>query len=162
MEPVLTAQNVSVTKFMSLEAGTEFTAKVEEVLDSNPVTKKLMEAAQTVEDVYQIAKEYVEIKLEDFKVIFDKTVKYFKEEKAELPDEVMDGVVGGGFFDWLDKWKHQIITVSIAVGCAAVGAAIGGALGGGPGALALGLIGFGIGVGAAGGYRMLVDDGVIS
>ncbi len=158
MENVLTAQNVSVAKFMQVEGTTELIEKVDAALDSNPVTRKLMEAAQTVEDVYQIAKKYLEIKLEDFKIIFEKTVKYFKEEKTELPDEVMDTVVGGSFGDWLNKWKRNIITAAIAVGCTVVGAVTGACLGGGPGALALGLIGFGVGVGVAGAYNICTEE----
>ncbi len=153
MEKVMTAANVDVAKLMRVDGAKDLVAKVEEFLDADPVAKKLMQVAETVEDVYEVAKKCLKITLDEFKIIFDKTVNYFKEEKTVLPDELMDNVVGGGW--WSDFWnnnKHAIVCTSIMVGCCVAGAVIGGIIGAGPGALAFGLMGLGIGGVLAGVY----------
>ena len=153
MEKIMTAENVDVARLMHAEGAKDVVAKVEEYLAADPVATKLMQVAETVEDVFEVVKKCVKITLAEFKIIFDKTVNYFKEEKTALPDEVMDGVVGGGW--WSDFWnnnRHAIVCTSIMVGCAVAGAVVGGIIGGGPGALALGLIGLGIGGVLAGVY----------
>lgn len=126
MADVLTAQNVDVAKFMHVEGMQAEVDKVQVALEENPVTQKLMEAAQTVEDVFQIVKEFAKTTLEDFKLIWDKTLDYFKNEKAELPDEVMDSVVGGwSFSSFWERFKRPIIAVGIVVAGAAGGAVAG-------------------------------------
>ena len=147
MEKVLTVENVSVEKAVNYEGAKEALDKIWEMVEANPVSMKLLEAAQTVEDMYEIAKEYVAIKFSDFKVLFDKTVDYFKEPKTALSDEVMDSVVGGwsisGFFN---KWKKEIIATTIAVGCTVAGIAIGAVLGGWVGAAAGAVAGAAVGL----------------
>lgn len=126
MADVLTAQNVDVAKFMHVEGMQAEVDKVQVALEENPVTQKLMEAAQTVEDVFQIVKEFAKTTLEDFKLIWDKTLDYFKNEKAELSDEVMDSVVGGwSFSSFWNKFKKPIIAAGIVVACVAGGIAAG-------------------------------------
>lgn len=126
MADVLTAQNVDVAKFMHVEGMQAEVDKVQVALEENPVTKKLIEAAKTMEDVFQIVKEYVQVKLEDFKTIWEKTLDYFKSEKAALPDEVMDSVVGGwSFSSFWERFKRPIIAVGIVVAGAAGGAVAG-------------------------------------
>ncbi len=147
MEHTITAENVDVSKVMHVEGAEEAMEKVGEIIDANPVTRKLLEAAETMEDAYEVFKTYVEMKWEDFKVIFNKTVDYFKNEKAALPDEVMDQVVGGGWWgDVWNKYKHQIIRASILVGCAAVGAAVGALTAGAAGAVVIGFVGAVVGI----------------
>ena len=161
MEKVLTVENVSVEKAVNYEGAKEALDKIWEMVEANPVSMKLLEAAQTVEDMYEIAKEYVAIKFSDFKVLFDKTVDYFKEPKTALSDEVMDSVVGGGFFDWWNENKHGILRVTILVGCVVAGAAIGAATGGVAGAVVFGLVGLGVGLAGATAYEALAMDKTI-
>ena len=147
MSEAITVENVNVAQVMSAEGAVERVQRILAGLEENPAVKKLMEAAETVEDMYAVAKEYIQIKLEDFKVLWDKTVDYFKESKAALPDEVMDSVVGGwsisGFFN---KWKKEIIATTIAVGCTVAGIAIGAVLGGWVGAAAGAVAGAAVGL----------------
>lgn len=158
MEKVLTVENVSVEKAVNFEGAQEAMDKIWDAVKANPVSMKLLEAAQTVEDMYEIAKEYVEIKLSDFKVLFDKTVDFFREPKTELPDEVMDSVVGGGFFDWFRENKDGILRTTIFVGCIIAGAAIGAATGGVAGAIVFGLVGVGVGLVGAAVYDVFACD----
>lgn len=146
MTNTITAENVDVAKIMSVEGSAEALEKVGEIIDANPVSKKLLEAAQTVEDAYQVFKDYVKMKWEDFKIIFEKTVDYFKEPKAALPDEVMDQVVGGGWSDFWNKYKHKIIRASIIVGCAVAGIAVGALTAGAAGAVVVGFVGTIVGI----------------
>ncbi len=145
-EPIA-VENVDVAKVMRTEGAGEAVARLQVLMEENPVVKKLMEAARTVEDMYEVAKTYIEVKLEDFKVLWNKTVDYFKESKTALPDEMMDSVVGGwsisGFFN---KWKKEIIATTIAVGCLAAGVVIGAALGGWVGAAAGAVAGAAVGL----------------
>ncbi len=145
-EPIA-VENVDVAKVMRTEGASEAVARLQVLMEENPVVKKLMEAARTVEDMYEVAKTYIEVKLEDFKVLWNKTVDYFKESKTALPDEMMDSVVGGwsisGFFN---KWKKEIIATTIAVGCLAAGVVIGAALGGWVGAAAGAVAGAAVGL----------------
>ncbi len=146
MANTITAENVDVAKIMSVDGSAEALEKVGEIIDANPVSKKLLEAAQTVEDAYQVFKDYVEMKWEDFKIVFEKTVDYFKEPKAALPDEVMDQVVGGGWSDFWNRNKHKIIRASIIVGCVVAGIAVGALTAGAAGAVVVGFVGAIVGI----------------
>ena len=133
MAEAVTVENINVAEVMDREGVQEATEKILDSMGKNPVIAKLLEAAETVEDAYEVTKNYLKIKLEDFKVLFNKTVDYFKEAKTELSDEVMNSVVGGSFGSWWNKWKKAVIATAIVVGVVALGVASGG--------VALGLIG---------------------
>lgn len=153
MSEAITVENVNVAQIMSVEGTHEVVDKMIAVMEENPVAKKLMDAAQTLEDMYAVTKEYVEMKLEDFKVIFNKTVDYFKESKTELPDEVMDTVVGGwSLGSFVNKWKRQILATCILLECVATGVLIGAAVGGPAGALVGAFGGLVVGCVSSGGY----------
>ncbi len=150
MANVLTAENVDVSKVMAAEGMQDAADKVLQELEANPVTQKLMETAQTVEDMFQIVKNYAKVKLEEFKVIWDKTVNYFKEEKAALADEMLDNVVGGwSFSSFWNKWKKPILAAAIVVGCTVAGVVVGAATAGLGGAAIGAAVGAGIGALAA-------------
>ncbi len=148
MADALTVENVDVAKMLSVEGADKSVDDMVAAMEENPAVKKLMDAAETLEDMYHVVKEYLAIKLEDFKVLFDKTVDYFKETKAALSDDVLDNVVGGGFWDCVGKWRKEILAVTVLVGsvveCTLIGAAIGGPAGAACGAFV------GLFVGAAG------------
>ncbi len=155
MANTITAENVDVAKVMALSEAQEAMDKVGELIEANPVSKALLAAAQTVEDAYKVFKEYVEMKFEDFRIILEKTAAYFKEPKAALPDEVMESVVGGGW--WSNLWntcKEKIIRGAIIVGCIAGGIAIGALTGGAAGAVVFGLVGAVVGLGGCYVYEM--------
>ncbi len=159
MANTITAENVDVAKVMALSEAQEAMDKVGELIDANPVSKALLAAAKSVEDAYQVFKDYVEMKFEDFRVIFEKTANYFKGTKAELPDEVMDSVVGGGW--WSDLWnshKEKIIRAAIIVGCIAGGIALGALTGGAGGAVVFGLVGALAGCAGVVAYNILTED----
>ena len=142
MAEAVNFENVDIAAIMENEAFKEVEEKLTEKMEENPVVTKLMEAAQTVEDAYQVVKEYVTVKLEDFKVLFDRTVNYFRESKTALSDEVMEAVVGGGWFsDFWNNHKKQIIRACVIIGAGVVGAAVGVLTGGAAGAFALGVLG---------------------
>ncbi len=96
------------------------------VMEKDPVAVKMIEAAQTAEDVFEITKRYVEVKWEDFKRIFKESVAYFSNSKAELNDEVLDHVAGGWGWDFIgsSKWSC-ILGCVVGVAMAVVGAGIG-------------------------------------
>ena len=142
MAEAVTVENINIAAIMDSEAGKKAEAKLTEVMEANPVVSKLVKAAETVEDVYQIAKEYFTMKFEDFKVLFERTVNYFKESRTELSDEVLNNVVGGwSFSSFWNEYKEKIIKTAFVVACAAAGAAIGVMTGGLGGALLGGVVG---------------------
>ena len=123
MAEAVTVENISVAEVMDCEGVQEATGKLLDSMKKNPAVAKLLDAAETVEDAYEVAKNYIKMKLEDFKVIFDKAVDYFKESKAELSDEILDSVVGGSLGSWWNKWKTAVIATAIVVGIAALSVA---------------------------------------
>ncbi len=142
----MTVENVNVAEVMADEKAREAAEKLEAALEANPEDNALMEAAQSAEDMYQVAKKYISIKLEEFKVLFQKTVDYFKQDKVALQDEVLDSVAGGwSLSNFWNTYKKKIIAVAIVVGTTAAGIAIGAAVGGLGGALLGGAIGFAAG-----------------
>ena len=150
MAEAVTVENINIAAIMESEAGKKAEEKLTEVMEANPVVSKLVKAAETVEDVYQIAKEYFTMKFEDFKVLFERTVNYFKESKAELSDEGLDNVVGGwSFSGFWNEYKEKIIKTAFVVACTAIGAGLGAVTGG----LGVALLG-GV-VGALGGATTL-------
>ncbi len=142
----LTVENVSVAKVMANEKAQEAAEKLRAAMEANPEDNALMEAAQNAEDMYAVAKKYVKMKLEEFKVLFQKAVDYFKEDKVQLKDEMLDSVAGGwSFSSFWNDYKKQIVACVVCVGCIVAGAAIGAATFGIGGALAGAVIGFGVG-----------------
>ncbi len=157
MANTITAENVDISQVMGADGAAEAVETVGKLIEANPVSKKLLEAAETVEDAYEVFKNYVKMKWEDFKVVFEKTVDYFKAPKAALSDEMLDGVVGGSWGDFWNKYKHVIIRASIVVGCVAGGIAIGALTGGAAGAAVFGLLGAVAGIGGVLAYECKRD-----
>lgn len=121
-------KTMTYKEFMENETVKKSTAEVMAAIEQDPEAMKLLDAATTVEDMFEATKRYVKIAWEDFKKLFANTVDYFSVQKAALRDEVLDNVVGGwsfsSFFDSISK-KAQCIA------CVVVGAAVvvaGGAL----------------------------------
>lgn len=103
-------------------------------MENNPVVSKLLEAAQTVEDMYNIAKGYFEITFEKFQTMYEEATNYFKQDKVELADDTMEAVVGG-VPKWLKKLGKIALATVIVVGVVAACAATAGAAGAAVGAL---------------------------
>ncbi len=134
-------EDVNVAEILEQE---EAKSQVQEILaafEANPAAMKVLEAAQSAADVFEIVKKFAKLKWEEFKVLFDKTVQYFREDKAKLDDETLEQVSGGSLSSWWNKWKKDIICSVIFFGCLAVGAVAGACLGGFYG----GLLGFAAG-----------------
>ena len=144
------AETMTYSEIMENETVRKGMDEMKAALEADPVTMKLLDAAKNVEDMYEVAKKYMQLKFEDFKKAFHMTVDYFFAPKEALADEVLDNVAGGSFFfrdlfNSLSK-KAQCIAGCIAggliiLGGAAVGAAgvaFGGVLGAVAGAAVLG------------------------
>ena len=82
---------------------------------------KLIDAAKTVEDLYEATKRFIKMKFEDFKVVFQNTFSYFSSAKAALSDEILDDVAGG--------WSLSSVFSSISKKALCIaGCVIGGAI----------------------------------
>ena len=126
MAEAVTVEELNVAEAMGREGMSETTGKLLSAIEENPVVSKLLNAAETIEDAYDVVKNYVVLKFEDFKVLFNKTMDYFKESKMALDDKVLDNVAGGGWFsDIWNKYKKEIVCAVIVIGCTAVGALAG-------------------------------------
>ena len=117
-----------VLDMKALMADSEGRGKVEEIqkiLENDSVIGKLMEAAQGIQDAYEIVKKFVTVKYETFKALCMDVLDYFNEDKVALSDETMDAVVGGGFFgDLWNKCKKVVISVGVGVLCGLGAAAL--------------------------------------
>ena len=92
-------------------------------MEADPVVNRMMDAAETVEDMYEVAKRYIQIKFEDFRQAFNEAMDYLKGSKVELDDDVMECVAGG--FSWGGLWNTlKKVAVAVAVGVAVVGACV--------------------------------------
>lgn len=124
------AADINVAEIMSHEENQTAAEQLKAAIENNPAVSQMMEAAHSVEEMYQAVKEYISLKLDDFKVLFDKTIEFFKSPKVQLEDDMMECVVGGGFFSNLwDKYKKTICAVVVVAGMAVVGAAAGAVVG---------------------------------
>ncbi len=110
----------------------------------------LMEAAQTAEDAYQAVKTFLKVKWEDFKIVFQKTMDYFKEDKLALDDEVLNSVSGGGWSEFWNKIKKPLTAVAVVAFMAVCGAVIGFDVAGPIGAAVGAVVGTVAGIGVAG------------
>lgn len=147
------ATTVNVAEVLSVEENQSYVEKIKEAIEKNPVVTKALEVAETVEEVYGTVKDYIQVKFEDFKVCFEKAMSFYKESKAELSDEVLDNVAGGGFWGNLwNKYKTAIIATAIVVGCIATGGVVGVAAGALMGTVAAGVAGGVIGGAITGGF----------
>ncbi len=152
----IAVENINVAEILENEKSAEGLEKVKEVLDSDPEVSALVKAAESIEDVYEIVKKFSKATFEQVKVIFQKTVDYFKEAKAELSDEVLDSVVGGwSLSSWWKKNKKDIIGGAVWVACIGIGIAVGACTAGLGGALIGGCVGV-VGGAVAGGVAYAV------
>ena len=136
----MTAADVNVAELLNNAENQTYIDQLKEAIGKNEIVAKALEAAETAEEVYSAVKDYIKLKLEDFKVCFEKTISFYKESKSELSDEVMEAVSGGGW--WANFWnKHKagIITAAIFVGCVALGGVAGLAAGAFIGEVAAGI-----------------------
>ena len=123
-------EDVNVANLLGTEEAKAGVEKFRTAMEANPVLNKVLEAAKSIEDMYQVAKCYLDIKLEDFKILMNKTADYFKSPKIKLEDDMMECVVGGwdigGFWN---KYKKVIISAAIIAGVAAITGGLGAAVG---------------------------------
>ncbi len=142
---------VDIKVFMANEAVAENVGKLEAVIAEDKETCAILDAAQSVQDVFGAVKKYVTMKFEAFTALFDDVMNYFKEDKAVLSDETLDCVVGG--WSWSGLWetvkkKAAAIVIGAAIGAAvgvvagaATAAGVGALIGGFAGAIAGGIVG---------------------
>ncbi len=142
----IAVENINVADILGAEGAVESVEQVKAAIESDAEVSALVKAAQSVEDVFEIVKKYAKATFEQVKVLFEKTVDYFKETKAALSDEVLDNVVGGwSLSTWWNENKANIIGTTIFLTCVAAGAVIGGCLGGFGGACAGAAVGVFVG-----------------
>lgn len=99
-------------------------------MQQNPVVNQLMEAAQTVEDMYNVAKHYITLTYEKFVELYDSAMDYCKSAKMELSDDTMEIVTGGWKCPkWLKVVGAVAAAVAITVGVIAATVVTGGAAG---------------------------------
>ncbi len=143
----VTAENINVADIFAVEGAERSAEKIESIITADPKMSALMQAAETVEDVYEIVKKFAKVTLEQLKVLFQKTVDYYQQTKAALADELLDNVVGGSFSSWWSEHKRAVIGWTIFGACV-VGGIIAGAIAAGPIGAVAGAIG-GVATGAS-------------
>ncbi len=96
MENTLTFKDLMENETMQQKMDALTTA-----MEEDPVMMKLVNAAKTVEDMYEITKSFIKVTLDDFKKVFWKVADYFSADKAVISDDILDDVVGGWSFSSL-------------------------------------------------------------
>ncbi len=151
---VLDVEKVNVAEILDSEEAKAQGKSLLAAFTGNPAALKVLDAVETAEDAYEIVKNAFKITLEQFKVLFDKTVDYFKGDKAALTDDTLEGVSGGwSLSQWWNENKRKIVLGVCIVAGAALGIVAGAATGGVGGAMLVGsigtLVGFAVGAAAA-------------
>ena len=95
---------------------------VQHEMEGNESISQMMDNASSIEELFDVAKQYVVMKFEDFKAICDDAFAYFSNKsKVALSDETMDMIVGGSVFgDIWNKCKKVVTAVAVGVAIAAV------------------------------------------
>lgn len=144
---------VDMNALMAQPDAKEKLERITAQMEADPKASVLVDGMHSIEDAYEFVKHYAQVKFEMFKEIFHDVASYFKEDKVALKDEMLDGVVGGGF--WSDLWNNKIVRYTVAavvVGACAVAAGWAGSVVGsavGPAGMWIGgITGFVAGVGA--------------
>ncbi len=91
--------------------------QIQAAMSRDTIVDKMIEAAQTVEDAYEVVKRYVVIKFEDFKAVCNDMMEYFQGPKVALDDDIMEAVAGGGF--WSNVWnvcKRPLMAAVVGAG----------------------------------------------
>ncbi len=128
--------NIDVAKIMSHEDNKNAVEQIRAAFESNPAVSQMLDAAQSVEDMYEAIKEYFSLKLEDFKVMYDKAVDFLKSPKAKLEDDVMECVIGGSWSSVWNGFKKTACAVAVVTAMSVLGGAAGVGIGMGVIALA--------------------------
>ncbi len=133
---VLDVEKVNVAEILEREESKAQGKRLLAAFEANPAAMKVLEAVETAEDAYEIVKKVFKLTLEQFKVLFDKTVDYFKGDKAALSDDTLEGVSGGwSLSQWWNENKKMIVTGACVVAGAVAGAVVGACVGGLEGAV---------------------------
>ncbi len=121
-------KTISYQEFMENETVKKSTGEVLEAIKKDPVAMKMIDAAKTVEELYEATKRFITVAWEDFKKVFANTFAYYSSPKAALEDEVLDDVVGGwsfsGFFNSISKKATCIAAVVVGAAVVVAGAAL--------------------------------------
>lgn len=140
--------SINVAAFMDNAQARADIERIQAMISQDAVMSKLIEAAQTIEEAYQVVTRYATIKFEDFKEVCDGMMAYFQGPKVALDDNIMECVVGGGF--WGNLWnKCKTVAVSAAFGLLVGGLVAGGILVTAPLCLATAVVAGVVGVGVA-------------
>lgn len=131
LKMVNNVEELDVAQIMSVDAAREAADKIEAAMSADPEINAMIESTKSVEDVFAVVKKFIDITLDEFKVVFQKTVDWFTQDKAVVADEMLDSVSGGGFWGNLwDKIKKPVVAIGIIVASTAAGAGLGAAVGG--------------------------------
>lgn len=100
-------------------------------MENNPVISKLLEAAETIEQAYEIAKHYVDMTFDKFSQLYEEAKNFYQEAKMELSDDTMENIVGGRP-KWLNMLRKIALATAIVAGvilaCAFTAGVAGGAV----------------------------------
>ena len=150
---------VNMEAMMADAEAKKYLENVQSEMEKNEEVNQMMDAASSLQDLFEVAKKYVVVKFEQFKAICKDAFAYFsKDDKVVLSDDTLEAVVGGGWFgDLWNKCKKAVVAVAVGVvtaavigGCVAAGLAATVGTGGiGLAATAAGIAGWSAGAGLA-------------
>ena len=121
----------NVAEMMSKAENQEILNKMRVALDADEEVARIMENADSIDDVYTVFSRYIKVKFEDFREALESTVEYLTQPKAMLSDDMLEGVTAAGFFSsvggWFKRnWKTALlVTGGVVLAATGIGAAIG-------------------------------------
>lgn len=59
-------------------------------IQANPAVNALVETAETAEDMYEVAKRYIDMNREEFRNAFEAAMNYYNNTKQELDEDTME------------------------------------------------------------------------
>ncbi len=157
------AKTMTYQEFLENETIIKSTNETLDIIKQDPVAMKMIDAAKTVEELYEATKHFITVTWEEFKKFFDCTFDYFSSPKVAVNDEMLDNVVGGwsitSFFNNLSEKARCVanIVLGVAVMAGGVGVAMLGVAFGGPVVAGLGLL---VGVGSVVYGSVLLGQGI--
>lgn len=142
----------SVAEMMSRAENQEILNKMRVALDADEEAARIMENADSIDDLYTVVSRYIKVRFEDFRKALESTVEHLSRPKTMLSDDMLECVTAAGIWNFLkNNWKTVVLgTVGVALAATGIGVIVAGVAGttiiaGGT----IGAVGFGCLSGAA-------------
>ncbi len=116
------AKKISFKEFMDLSDVKRDMCELTSVIEDDALAMKMIAAARTVEDLYDISKRFIHMSFTNFQKLFREASAYFSSDKTKLSNDILDDVVGGAMGNELFLSDDK--KISCLCGCVLGGALV--------------------------------------